>query len=45
VGDVIRIDGAARGIGAGRAERERIETVGRQFMGEIARMLEGAGAT
>ena len=45
VGDAIRIDGGARGTAAGRAERERVEGVGRQFMGEIARMLEGAGAT
>lgn len=39
IGDAIPVDGGGRGA---RAERERIETVGRQFMVEIARMLEGA---
>ena len=42
IGDVLRVDGAGRATDAGRADRERIDTVGRQFMGEIARMLEGA---
>lgn len=44
IGEAIRVDGRARDHRAG-AERERIETMGRQFMGEIARMLQGARAT
>ncbi len=44
IGDPIRINGAARGVAAGRADRERVDSVGRHFMGEIARMLKGAGA-
>jgi 1-acyl-sn-glycerol-3-phosphate acyltransferase len=42
VGAPIRIDGAASGSAAGRADRERIETVGRQFMAVIAQLLDGA---
>ena len=40
-----RGDAAARGNGPGRVQRERVESVGRQFMDEIAGMLKGAGAT
>ncbi len=40
IGDAIRVNGAARGAVAGRADREQVESVGRQFMGEIARMLK-----
>lgn len=42
VGMPIRIDGTTRAAAAGRADRDRIETVGRQFMGVIARLLQGA---
>jgi 1-acyl-sn-glycerol-3-phosphate acyltransferase len=42
VGASIRIDGTARAAAHGRAERDRIETVGRQFMGVIARLLAGS---
>jgi 1-acyl-sn-glycerol-3-phosphate acyltransferase len=45
IGDAIHIDGAARATGAGRADREQVESVGRRFMDEIARMLKGAAAT
>jgi 1-acyl-sn-glycerol-3-phosphate acyltransferase len=38
----IRIDGLTSGSPAGRADRERIETVGRQFMGAIAQLLDDA---
>jgi 1-acyl-sn-glycerol-3-phosphate acyltransferase len=41
IGDAIPVDGMGRGHRAG-GERQRIETVGRQFMGEIARLLAGA---
>ncbi len=44
IGDPIRINGTARGAAAGRADRERVDGVGRHFMGEIARMLKGDGA-
>ena len=40
IGDAIRVNGAPRGTAAGRADREQVESVGRQFMGEIARMLK-----
>lgn len=43
VGPPIRIDGTAPVRGAGRADRDRIEAVGQQFMGAIARLLQGAG--
>jgi 1-acyl-sn-glycerol-3-phosphate acyltransferase len=42
VGVPIRIDGTARAASAGRADRDRIETVGRRFMDAIARLLQGA---
>lgn len=45
IGDTIRINAAERSNGPGRVQRERVESVGRQFMDEIARMLQGAGAT
>ncbi len=38
----IRIDGTTPGAAAGRADRERIETVGRLFMGVIAQLLDDA---
>jgi 1-acyl-sn-glycerol-3-phosphate acyltransferase len=40
VGAPIRIDGTGSGAVAGRADRERIESVGRQFMGVIAQLLD-----
>jgi 1-acyl-sn-glycerol-3-phosphate acyltransferase len=45
IGDAIHINGAASRIAAGRVERERVESVGRRFMGEIGRMLKGADTT
>ncbi|HET9001982.1 MAG TPA: hypothetical protein VFP86_20255, partial [bacterium] len=38
----IRIDGLTSGSAAGRADRERIATVGRQFMDVIAHLLDDA---
>ncbi len=38
----IRIDGLPPGSAAGRADRERIATVGRQFMDVIAHLLDDA---
>lgn len=42
VGPPINVDGAAHPPAPGRADRDRIDTVGRQFMGVIARLLAGA---
>jgi len=38
----IRIDGLTSGGASGRADRERIETVGREFMDVIAQLLDDA---
>lgn len=45
VGDVIYVNGAASRNAAGHVARERVESVGRQFMDEIARMVQHAGAS
>jgi 1-acyl-sn-glycerol-3-phosphate acyltransferase len=42
VGAPIRIDGPASGAAAGRADRERIESLGQQFMAVIAQLLDDA---
>ena len=45
IGDPIRINGAVGDIGRGRPERERVDSVGRHFMDEIAQMLKGADSS
>jgi 1-acyl-sn-glycerol-3-phosphate acyltransferase len=42
IGEPMRVNGAARRVAAGRADREQADSVGRRFMDEIARMLKDA---